>query len=303
MKDAWNYPVTFGWSRKCGLTNFMISFIADIASSKRSRGSSSDTTRISLFNMNLIIEKLKSLQNRQSMKTMYLSIWQQFNKFLRRLDSIPDSWEDRTTLFMEHLVHDRKLQSSTIRSYVSAIKCTLVDNDYDWQDSALLLRTLTRACRQINDKVRMRLPIHCALLEQILFEVERIFRQKGQWYLEILYKTIFLLGYYGLMRIGEMTSGPHVLKAKDVHLAKNKYKLLLVLHTSKTHNEGNPPQQIKIIANVDEKSGAYRKRHFYPMRTVNKFIAIRGPFATTDEQFFIFRDKTPVMPVQVATVL
>ena len=32
------------------------------------------------------------------------------------------------------------------------------------------------------------------------------------------------MGYYGLMRIGEISMGPHVLKAKDIHIATNKQK-------------------------------------------------------------------------------
>ena len=76
-----------------------------------------------------------------------------------------------------------------------------------------------------------RLPIYCTFLEMILFEVERLFARNVQHYLEILYKSVFVLCYYGMMRIGEVTISPHVLKAKNVHMATNKDKLLLVLYT------------------------------------------------------------------------
>ena len=56
------------------------------------------------------------------------------------------------------------------------------------------------------------LPAQIELLEILMFEFERMF--KTQYYLEILYKTIFLIRYYGLLRIGEMTMSPHTLKAK-----------------------------------------------------------------------------------------
>ena len=159
-------------------------------------------------------------------------------------------------LFVAHLIHDRGLQSSTVKSYVSAIKRMLLNDNYEWQDNQILIRSLTRACRIINDTVRTRLPIHCGLLEQIIFEIRKIFAD--QWYLQSLYKAIFMLGYYGLMRVGEMAMSPHSLRASDVHLSTNKRKLLLILHTSEMHDESSLPQKIKIVANSREKSGYYR---------------------------------------------
>ena len=253
--------------------------------------------------MKLIIEKLKSMQTRQSTAKTYLSIWRQFNKFLMRLDATPDTWEDRATLFVAHLVHDRRLQSSTVESYLSAIKRTLLNDDYDWEDNTILVRSLTRACRIINDSVRVRLPIHCMMLEFILFEIQRKYRKMGNWYLEHLYLATMCLGYYGLMRIGEMTEGPHALKTKDVFVGKNKRKLLLLLHLSKTHDEGDIPQQIKIVANQAEETGAYANRHFCPFKVVDDYMKLRGPYYEENEQFFVFRDKTPVRSTNVANVL
>ena len=66
--------------------------------------------------------------------------------FLLKLDVKPASWEERTTLFIAHLIHDKGIQSSTVKSYISAIKCMLVDDDYDWQDDKVLWLSLTRAC-------------------------------------------------------------------------------------------------------------------------------------------------------------
>ena len=115
---------------------------------------------------------------------------------------------------------------------------------YDWNDNIVLVRSLAKACRIINDKVRMRLPIQCGLLEVLLFELQRHFAGK-QMFLETMYKALFALSYYGLMRIGEVTKSQHVLKAKDVHMAKNKDKLMMVLYSSKTHGKANRPQKNK----------------------------------------------------------
>ena len=151
------------------------------------------------------------------------------------LDEKPPSWESRTTLYIAYLIESGK-QSASIKSYVSAIKKLLVLDGYDWKDNEVLLTSLTKACRRINDKVTARLPIQCGFLEMILFECH-FNAQNGQIFLEYLYKSVFMLCYHGMMRIGEVTMSPHVIKAKNVHIAKNKDKILLVLYSSKTHSE------------------------------------------------------------------
>ena len=64
---------------------------------------------------------------------------------------------------------DQGMQSSTVKSYVSAIKKTLIDDGYSWDDNKVLVSSLTKACRIINDRVMTRLPINCSLLEMMLF--------------------------------------------------------------------------------------------------------------------------------------
>ena len=57
--------------------------------------------------------------------------------------------------------------------------------------------------------------------------------------------------YYGLFRISEIaqTKGGHAALAKDVQIASNKNKFLIVLRSSKTHMRGSMPQFIKISSN------------------------------------------------------
>ena len=266
------------------------------------KGSSiSGSSTISCEHMEQLVQKLLSQQNRSSTLKTYLNIWRQFNNFVISLDVKPDSWEAKTTLYIAYLIDNGK-QSASIKTYVSAIKKLLVMDGYQWKDNEVLLNSLTKACRLINDRVKTRLPIQCGFLEMILFEVERYF-SNAQHYLECLYKAIFILSYYGLMRIGEVTESPHVVKAKNVHLAVNKDKLLLVLYTSKTHGLGQRPQKIKITSNKKEKSGRYVHRHFCPFKVLRTYLHLRDDYAHEQEQFFVFRDKQPVRPVQATNVL
>ena len=206
------------------------------------------------------------------------------------------------TLFIGFKI-DQGMQSSTVKSYVSTIKRTLIDDGYIWNNQRVLLASLTRACKLVNDRVRTRLPIHCSLLEMILFEVERIFNHNGQQYIQLLYKTLFALSYYGLMRVSEVTLSDHVVKAKYVHIPTKKEKLQLVLYTSKTHHRGMRPQKIRITSNKVERTGKYLRRHFCPFQLTLMFKTWRGDYDSDVEQFFIFRDKSPVTADQARAVL
>ena len=155
----------------------------------------------------------------------------------------------------------------------------------------------------MNDKVRTRLPFQCSLLEVILFEVQRHFNALEQFYLEILYKALFAICYYGLMRIGEVTQSQHVLKARDVHIASNKDKMLILLFSSKTHDKLARPQKIKITSNRKEKSGRYLHRHFCPFNLLRKYMKLRGGYTDDKKQLFVFRDSSPVTPHHARSVL
>ena len=233
-------------------------------------------------------------QTRRSSTTRtYLSIWRQFKKFVIRLDVKPKTWEDKVTLFVGYKIK-QEMQSSTLKSYVSAIKKTLIEDGYDWDDKKILLGSLRKACKIVNDKVHVRLPIQCSLLEMLLFEIQRIFRDKGQLFLQTLYQALFAISYYGLMRVGEVTLSDHVVKAKDIHEADGKDKILIILYSSKTHTTRMRPQKIKITSNQSEKSGHYAKRYFCPDSLVRKFLHLRGNYDYDSDKFFVFKDGTPV---------
>ena len=204
----------------------------------------------------------------------YLSIWRHFNKFIIRLDKKSQWWEDRVALFCGYLI-SKGLPSSTIKSYISAIKSVLRDDGYTWDQNRSILFSLIQACKLKNDVIKCRLPIQRNLLNLILFEVMRVL--PNQCYLVVLYRALFALAYYGMMHIGELTQAPgcHAVKAKNVHVGQNKDKIKLVLFTSKTHGRGSYPQYIKIRALPQYfLPSAKRARFFYPFDLVDRFIQL-----------------------------
>ena len=224
--------------------------------------------------MRLILEKLKRAKYRNSTANNYLAVWRKFNDFVQRLDIRPKSWEDRACLYGAFLI-DKGIQSSTLKSYMSAIKHTLLDNGYKWNDDLVLLNTMTKACKVMNNRITTRFPIHKNLLETIVFELHRLLRQ--QPFLLCMYKAWFLIAYYGLFRVGELAFGTHYVRACDVHIAKNKNKLLFILYSSKTHDQGSQPQTIKVTADMSSSFMHGRLSHLPPVNQ-NRFFC---PFSAS----------------------
>ena len=244
-----------------------------------------------------VIDRLKSQSNRDSTRRSYHGIWTRFNKFLLRLDKKPSTWEDRLAIFVAHLIELGR-QSATVKSYISAIKCVLVQDGYTWSDDRARLTALTKACKLQNDEVKIRLPIKLGLLEMILFEVDRHFHD--QMYLRFMYKAFFSMCYYGLFRVGKLAFGEHQIKAKDVHLAYFKDKILVYLYSSKTHGTYNRPQKVKLTGVSEEFKG---NSNFCPFHLIRIYLALRGGFCTNSEPFFLLRDESPLTPDMVRLTL
>ena len=227
-------------------------------------------------------------------------MWRQFNKFIIRLDSKPGSWEKCIVLFVAHLI-DQKRKSSTIKSYLSAIRSVLkTDGQTKLNEDLFLLTSLIKACKLKNDKVKTRLPISKGILKKLVHKTKLHFEgpqtTNQQPYLSLLYQTMFTVAYYGLFRVGEITKGTHPILAKDVQIAFNKKKLLFKLHTSKTHDKGSVS-----ISSTDKTNESNNKSTTHdvapcPYQLMRKYGKLRGPYKGPQDPFFVFKDGTPVTP-------
>ena len=83
------------------------------------------------------------------------------------------------------------------------------------------------------------------MLHSLLKQIDRLF--DSQQYLKVMYRALFSTTYFGLFRIGELTQSAHVLRARDVHVAKNKKKFLFILRSSKMHGKDAMPQRKKKV--------------------------------------------------------
>ena len=261
-----------------------------------------NSSRILTKEIQGIIDKLRNSKYCPATKRNYQCVWKAFNNFFVRLDDKPTDWEDRIVLFVGYLI-DCKKQSSTIRSYLSAIRAVLLDNDISLSQNEYLLASLTKACKLVNDKVRHHFPIGKGLLMLLLNQVEQHFSQRP--YVSILYKTLFRTAYFGLFRVGELTNtfSNHAVLAKDVHIGTNKKKFMFVLHSSKTHGPASKPQKIKISSTPVGVQGQQSVSKYCPYELLHTFLTMRGGYRSCEEQFFIFRDFLPVQANHMRKIL
>ena len=263
----------------------------------------SSSSTISSSAIREIINKLKVQGRRSSTRHNYHTVWKLFNNFFIKLDQKPAKWEDRLILFVGFFIENGR-KATTVKSYISVVKAVLQEDGVPLNIDRCLINSLTKACRYQNDMVHTRLPICKNLLMLILAKIPEIVTEQ-QPYLIAMYQALFSTAYYGLFRVGELCESPHTVKIRNVHISNRKNKLLFILRTSKTHWKDVPPQAITISSDavVQMHSRTVKKNRWCPYQLLRDYITLRKKGRFIDEQFFIFRDRSPVKPEHMRTTL
>lgn len=157
--------------------------------------------------------------------------------------------------------------------------------------------SLVRACHLQNDTIFVRLPIRLKLLNRLLRLIQTyIIGGKGQVYLGRWLKAIFVMAYYGLMRVSELV-GAHAVAATDVVYAEKKKRVTLYLRSSKTHTKADPPKVIYI-------SGSCKMGGVCPYKIISEFAEVRGRRTLyAGEPFLVHQDGNPISEYQYRTNL
>ena len=191
--------------------NLFVTFFGSRRSSIHS-SSSSDSSRLSTSYFRDLMEKLKTKQYKDSTEKMYYSTWKTFDKK-------PTNWEDRLNLWVTYLIACEK-PPTTVSSYISAVKAVLKFENIVVGNNSYILSSLLKACKIKNNNVTMRLPIQRYLLELMLEKIENYFLDRSEVYLATLYVAILSVGYHGLLRIGELSTGTHPIQMADIFISE-----------------------------------------------------------------------------------
>ena len=149
---------------------------------------------------------------------------------------------------------------------MSAIKSILAAEGIHINYDEYKLSALIKANKLENHKVTLRMLININLLN--LDKIEDFFQERGQPYLAALYRALTASGYYGLLRVGEMTESNHQILVANMHMAVNKRKVQFVSRTSKTHTASEIPQRVTIISDQGD-------NNYCPFQTIRNFIKLR----------------------------
>ena len=214
-----------------------------------------------------------------------------FNQFIIRLDVKPSTWEERLILFVGFLVQ-KGLKAATINSYISVIKAILKQDEVVISEDKYILNSMVHACRLHNNHVRIRLPIQKRLCTLIIKQTQSHFLQYNQPYLAYLYASLYGAAYYGMLRVGELTTGTHPVKVTDVRMGENKIQVLFILRSCKTHSADQRPQFIRLssipVADRQDDSNNMDHQwqlHFNLYLLINKYVQSRPKYCKPDEPF------------------
>lgn len=255
--------------------------------------SSSSDSKIDLDYFNrVVVERNHQKSVAPPSKKTYHDIFNNFRDFLDLFRTLPDKWEEKMVLYATFLA-DNTYDESTINSYMSAIRFQLQQDGVRLEEDKILLESVIRSTRYKNKQKRQRLGISEHILHRLLDQVDNQFDQ--QPYLAALYKAMFVLAFYCLLRVSELTSGRHPILAKNVIVAKNKLKIQMTLETSKTHTVAQKRQVIR-FPDPDEEGDCFKwlNTKYCPFTIVEHYIALRDKEAADQEQFFVFRDNSPI---------
>ena len=234
------------------------------------------------------MQKLKRKSRCSSTMQTYYSAWKNFNGFFIRLDNKPKTCEDRLALYVTYLTDGVKRKPGTIQSYISGVKAILESEGIELNIDRSQLTTLVRACRAEDNDFFVRMPIQCSLMIMILDYIECRLLNINQPYLAKLYNAITVLGYFGMLRIGEMTTGTYPIAASDVLVSEDKRKLQYILRSSKMHGKSNQPQRVTILSgNCTDKEKLLDK--YCPYQIILNYANSRPKYRCNNDPFFVFR--------------
>lgn len=231
-------------------------------------------------------------------KKTYRTAYLDFIRFNLSLDRMPQLLDDQLAIYVAYRV-EKGDYSSTVETYLSGIKSMLLLDGIEINTRTTRLRSLIKACKYENDRVIQRMPIKEALLVRLVRQVDLMFHK--QPYLSILYRCMLVMGYFGMLRVGEMATGDHPILARDVHLCYRRKRVQLILRTSKSHGLGDQPQYVKF--DTHDSQSYLNNKHFCPFEIVDQFLQARGPKLSDSDPLFVFTDNSPVKPYQLSAVL
>ena len=161
---------------------------------------------------------------------------------------------------------------ASISSYISALGYVHKIRDLPDPSKAFIIKRLLRSVHKNGRKGDTRLPITEPILLKIVQSLPRV---TDSYYDKVMFQGMFLLAFYGFLRIGEITangkSNQNNLQLRDVQLFGDKHvasRIEVTMHNFKWHKSSKP-----VILSIA------RNAHtpmLCPVTALASFLSIRG---------------------------
>ena len=207
----------------------------------------------------------KSLLNQalgESSKGTYKRAWEVYKAFRCKYDVKPVFPIAKDTMFLFVVYMQQEgYASTTISSYASALGYAHKLADIPDPSSSFLVRKSLQTVRKIKPAFDKRLPITKHILETLFMSTELAFKDM---YIKNLYQSMFLLSFHAFLRVGEITTSPHILHLADVATTAEQ---ITIRFRSAKHSAGNS-QQVSVQA--------MQNSRFCPVKSVLTYLKGRG---------------------------
>ena len=167
----------------------------------------------------------------------------------------------------------KKLAPSTISTYISALSNVYKIGSFPDPTKAFIVQNIMTAQRRLCSKPDIRLPITRSILHKLVLALNHTITTAYQI---LLFQTMFLVAFYGLFRVGELTvrtpARRHsVLQFQSLSFLQPQNKVQaakLVISDYKYNTTGRP---FSILINRES------TLHFCPVEFLLRWCRMRGP--------------------------
>ena len=182
-------------------------------------------------------------------------------------------------LFIGYLSH-LGFAAASITSYSSAIAYIHKLLNLPDPSKLFVVQKLIAACNKLNKSMDSRLPITIVILQRLCHSVDHTI---SSHYNKQLFHTMFVISFFGLMRLGEVTrdKSGHVPLSFDQIQFSDSALIITIRHFK--HNVSLKPIQIVLPAQQD--------KNICPVFQMIAYIRLRG---TNPGPLFCYQDSLPV---------
>jgi len=221
-------------------------------------------------------------------------VLKKFDEF-RREFNLDLNWPCEIPVLVAYIAYlsKEKWAHSTICSHLSAIGFFHKINGWSDPTGSFIVKKLREGSGRLNQVKDIRRPITFQILQRLISVLPAICSSS---YEVILFKSVFLLAFYGFLRVGEyscdsMSSGSsRVLTPADIRF-NDSNQIEVRIRFSKTDQRGN--SSIIFIGSIQD-------GHLCPTLALKEFLRIRPQ---SDGPLFIHFDLKPLTKAQVGRVL